>query len=87
MEIASRYGLSVPASTKFSKASSLKDLPSFVGDFDSDEDVRRVPMQYNPSHNPSLTMLDMENLQALLSTLVKVSFPLMDVLKVRPKLW
>ena len=32
-------------------------------------------------------MLDITNLQALLSTLVRVSLPLADVLKVRPELW
>ena len=43
MEIASRYGLPSPTSTRFSKASSLKELPSFVGDFHSDDNVRKVP--------------------------------------------
>ena len=39
-------------------------------------------MQYNPS----LKVLDMENLQALLSIIVKVSLPLVDVLEMRQEL-
>ena len=40
MEIASRYGLPGLSSTRFNKASSLKKICSFVGDFDSDGYVR-----------------------------------------------
>ena len=81
-EMDSRYGLLGPAFARFSKASSLKELPSFLGDFDSDDDMRRVPMHYKPS----LVILDSANLQVLLSTPIKVSLPLAKVLKVRPKM-
>ena len=45
--------------------------------------MRKVPTCYKPS----LVVLDTTNLQALLSTPMRVSLPLVDVLKVRPKLW
>ena len=83
LDIPSRYQAVGPTTSRSSKASIFKELPSFVEDFDNDEDVRKVLTQYNPGS----TMLDMTSLQALLSTLVKVSLPLANVLKVKPKLW
>ena len=43
--IGSRYGeqVSSKSKSKSSKASTMKELPSFLGDGGSDEDVRRVP--------------------------------------------
>ena len=61
----------------------LSELPFFVGYFDSDDDMRRVPTCYKLS----LIILDSANLQAFLSTPIKVSFPLAKVLNVRPKMW
>ena len=76
MEIALRFGLLGPAFKKLSKASHFKELPSFVRNFDSDKEVRGIPMQYSLSP----IVLDMVNLQALLSTPTKVSLLLADML-------
>ena len=85
-DIESRYGVAGPSSSKSSKASTMKELPSFLGDVDSAKDVRRVPSQYHPTPTPNV--LDTANLQALLSTPVKVTLPLVaNVLKVKPALW
>ena len=61
----------------------FKKLPSYVGDYKSRDNVRRVPTQYKPTTE----VLDTANLQALLSAPVRVSLPLANVLKVRPELW
>ena len=45
--------------------------------------IHKVPRQYKKQP----PVLDMENLHALMSTPVKVTLPLADVLKVKPDLW
>ena len=42
MEIASRYGLVGLSSMTFSKVSTFKKFPSFIGDFDTNDNVRRA---------------------------------------------
>ena len=64
IEIASRYQAIGPITFQLSKASTFKELPFFVGDYRSDNDVRKVPSQYKPSP----IVLDIANLQVLLST-------------------
>ena len=54
-----------------------------MGDYKCGNYVRKVSTQYKPSP----IVLDTTNLQALISTLVRVSLPLAYVLKVKPKLW
>ena len=66
-----------------SKASSLKELPSFIDENGSDKEMLRVPSQYHP--NP--TVMDIANLQILMSTPVKVSMTLAKILKAKPELW
>ncbi|MCO5595831.1 hypothetical protein L7F22_049882 [Adiantum nelumboides] len=65
-----------------SKASGLKELPSFVDENGSDKEVLRVPSQYQPSP----MVLDTANLQALLSTPAKVTLTMAEILKVKPEL-
>ena len=77
-----RYQAARPTTFQSSKASTFKELPSFVGDYKSRDDIKKVPTQYKLTTK----VLDMANLQALLSTLVRVSLPFVDVLKARPKL-
>ena len=61
----------------------MKEMPSFINKKGSDKEVLRVPSQYHPS----LVVMDIVNLQNLLSTLVKVTLTLADLLKVKPELW
>ena len=42
-DIGSRYGDKTSLKSNSSKASTMKELPSFLGDGGSDEDIRRVP--------------------------------------------
>ena len=66
-----------------SRASSLKDLPSFIDKNGSDKEELRVPSQYHPSP----TVMDTANLQILMSKPVKVSMMLTKILKAKTKLW
>ena len=43
LDIASRYQAKGPTTSRLSKASMFKELPSYVGDYESRDDVRRVP--------------------------------------------
>ena len=82
--IQSRYNMAEPSDTSSSKASSMKELPSFLGnDVESVDDVRKTPSEYKPS----ASVLDTTTLHALLSAKVKVMMTLAEVLKKRPKLW
>ena len=50
LEIQSRYNTVEPSNTSSRKASSFKELPSFLGnDVDSVDDVKKVPSQFKPS--------------------------------------
>ena len=66
-----------------SKASSLKELPSFIKTERSDKEMLRIPPQYHPSS----IIMDIANMQASMSTPVKVTLTLVEVLKVKPRLW
>ena len=66
-----------------SKASGLKELPSFMNENASDKEVLKVPSQYQPSP----TVMDTANLQILMSTPIKVSMTLAKILKAKQKLW
>ena len=73
-----------PSNTSTSKASSMKELPLFLGnDADSVNDVKKIPSQYKPS----ASVMDTATLHVLLSTKVKVTLTLAEVLKRIPKLW
>ena len=65
------------------RTSGLTELPSFIDENGSDKEVLRVPSQYHP--NP--TVMDTANLQILMSTPVKVSMKLAEILKAKPELW
>ena len=43
LEIASRYQGAGPTTSQSSKASIFKELPSFVGDYKSRDDIKKVP--------------------------------------------
>ena len=83
LEIQSRYNMAEPSNTSSSKASSMKELPSFLGnDADSVDKVRKIPSQYKPS----ASVMDTATLHALLSAKVRVTMTLAEVLEKRPKL-
>ena len=68
LEIQSRYNMTEPSDTSSSKTSSMKELPSFLGnDANSVDKVRKIPSQYKPS----ASILDTTTLHALLSAKVR----------------
>ena len=79
----SRYGNWESEHSPKSEAGTMKTLPSFVGEIEMKSDILKVPTQYR-SVPPTL---DTENLQAILSTPIKVTLPLAEIIKVRPYLW
>lgn len=83
IETESRYADCGLEESVESRVESLRTLPSFIEEFDKKSDVRKVPTHYK--FVPPV--LDATNLHALLSTLVRVTMPLADVLKVKPELW
>ena len=58
LDIALRYQAARPTTSRSSKASIFKEFPSFVGDYESGDDIRKVPTQYKPTTK----VLDMANL-------------------------
>ena len=78
LEIQSRYNTVEPFDKSSNKASTLKKLPSFLGnDVDSVDDIRKIPSQYKLG----TLALDIAPLQVLLSAQVKVMMTLAKVLK------
>ena len=72
-----------PFDKSSSKASTLKELPSFLGnDADSVDDVKKITSQYKPS----ALVKDTATLHALLSAKVRVTMTLAEVLEKRPEL-
>ena len=82
-EVESRYVDCGSEESEEEKARSNKTLPSFIGEFDTKSEIRKVPTQYK-SLPPALQIA---NLQAMLSTPIQVTLPLADVLKIKPDLW
>ena len=80
IEIESRYADCGSNESLESTTESLKTMPSFIGEFNEKSDVTKVHTQYK-SVPP---ILDATNLHALMSTLVRVTMPLADVLRVKP---
>ena len=78
-----RYEDTQSSSSNESKASGMKELPSFINPKGSDKEVLRLPSQYHPSPK----VMDTTNIQTFMSTPVMVTLTLAEILKVKPKLW
>ena len=61
----------------------MKGLPSFINLEGSDKEVLRLPSQYHLSPN----VMDTVNIQTLMSTPIKVTLTLVEILKVKLELW
>ena len=78
-----RYAKTQSSSLSKSKASGMKELPSFINPEGSDKEVLRLPYQYHPSP----IVMDTANIQTFMSTPIKVTLTFAEVLKVKPVLW
>ena len=83
IDLVTRYTDTELNSSSISKASSMKELPSFIKPKVNDKEELRVPSQYHPSP----MVMDIANLQTLMSTPIKVTLTLANLLKVKPTLW
>ena len=83
IDMVTRYAKTQSNSSNKSKASSMKELPNFINPEGSDKEVLRLPSQYHPSP----MIMDIANIQNLMSTPIKVALTLAKVLKVKPELW
>ena len=83
IDLVTRYANVEPNSLSISRASSMKELPSFIKPKMNDKDMLRTPFQYHPS----LMVLDTAYIQALMSTPIKVTLTLAKILKVKQKFW
>ena len=70
MDFFTRYKDKETNSPCISKVNSMKELPSFIEENGSDEELLRVPSQYQPSP----IVMDTINLQRFKSTPLKVTF-------------
>ena len=66
-----------------SKVDSFKTLPSYLGEYEANSKVRKLPTL--KMHSPKT--LNISSLSMLLSTPIKCTLPLADLLKARPKMW
>ena len=82
-DLITRYADTQSSSSNGSKASGMKELPSFINPEESDKEVLRLPSQYHPSP----IVMDIANIQTFMSTPVMVTLTLAEALKVKPKLW
>ena len=82
-DLTTRYADTQSSSSNASKASGMKELPSFINPEGSDNEVLMLPSQYHPSP----MVMDTANIQTFMSTPVMVTLTLAEILKVKPKLW
>ena len=83
VDMVTRYANTQSSSLDGSKASSTKELPSFIKPKRSNKEVLKLPSQYHPSP----IVMDTANIQTLMSTPIKVTLTLAEILKVKLKLW
>ena len=66
-----------------SKADSFKTLPSYLGEYETNSEVKKLPTLKLPSPKT----LNISSLSMLLSTPIKCTLSLADLLRARPKMW
>ena len=66
-----------------SKADSFKTLPSYLGEYEANSEVRKLPTLKMPSPKT----LNISSLSMLLSAPIKCTLPLVDLLRARPEMW
>ena len=79
----SKYGGVGSEASQESKAESFKTLPSYLGEYEANSEVRKLPTLKIPSPKT----LNISSLSMLLSALIKCTLPLADLLKARPEMW
>ena len=83
LELQSEYGDVGSEKSGNSKAETLQTLPSYLGEYETKSDIKKLPSQ-KMSSPPTV---DIPNLTALMSAPIKFTLPLAEVLKIKPELW
>ena len=83
IDLVTRYAKIEPNSLRVSKSSSMKEFPFIVGLERKGTGVLRIPSQYHPSP----LVIDTANIQALMSTPIKVTLNLAEILRIKHELW
>ena len=83
VDMQSFYGDDGSTVSEDSRPDTLKAMPSFIGDYEARSDIYRVPTQrFNKEK-----VLDTEVLTQLMSTPMKCTITLAELLKLRPSVW
>ena len=83
LEMKSDYGGVGSESSKESKGDSFKTLPSYLGEYEANSKVRRLPTMKIPSPKT----LNISSLSMLLSAPIKCTLPLAELLRARLEMW
>ncbi|MCO5566310.1 hypothetical protein L7F22_019987 [Adiantum nelumboides] len=83
VDLQSFYGEAGSEASGDSRPETIRALPSFIGDYEAKSDIYRVPTQRMGKNET----LDTEVLTQLLSTPVKCTITLAELLKLRPSMW
>ena len=83
LEMRSEYGGVGSEVSQGSKADSFKTLPSYLGEYETNSEVKKLPTL----KVPSLKTLNISSLSMLLSAPIKCTLPLADLLRARPEMW
>ena len=83
LEIRSNYEGCGSKTSHKSKAESFKTLPSYLGEYEANSEIRKLPTLKLPSPKT----LDITSLSILLSTPIQCTLPLADLLRARPDMW
>ena len=83
LEVRSEYGGMGSEASQESKADSFKTLPSYLGEYEANSEIRKLPTLKMPSPKT----LNISSLSMLLSAPIKCTLPLPNLLRARPKMW
>ena len=83
LEMRSKDGGVGSEDSQESKADSFKTLPSYLGEYETNSEVKKLPTLKVPSPKT----LNISSLSMLLSTPIKCTLPLADLLRARPEMW
>ena len=83
LEMRSEYGGVGSEVSQESKADSFKTLPSYLGEYETNSEVKKLPTLKVPSSKT----LNISSLSMLLSAPIKCTLPLANLLRARPEMW
>ena len=83
MDLTSLYGDAGSIRSEDSRPASLRTLPPYLGEYEARTEIRALPSQRREKHE----VLDAKSLTEILSTPVRCTISLAELLRLRPGLW